>query len=114
MLAKTNRLKKKLDFERVKKQGRLFRGSLFSLAIFDRGDEDFCRFGFVISTKTLALAVQRNRVKRLLSEAINLNLPKIKKGFDFVLIIGRGCEKQNFAFFKSEINRIFQENKLFV
>jgi len=46
---------------------------------------DHNRLGITVSTK-LGGAVIRNRARRRLREIYRLNLPSLKKGYDFVLV----------------------------
>lgn len=87
MLPFKNRLTKKPDFERIKAEGKLLTGRLFGI-LFIKNEKDFPRVGFIVSTNISKKAVERNRAKRLLREAVRAFLPKIK-GFD-VLFLAKG------------------------
>lgn len=86
MLANINRLKSSNEFEKVRNEGSLKQFTDFAVIIRMRGDEDPSRFGFVISTKISKDAVQRNRIKRALSEAIRHVVVETKAGMDIVFL----------------------------
>ena len=68
-LNKKNRLKKKRDFEDVFKKGKAVKGSF--LFIKHKNNElGAPRFGFVVSAKIAGKAVERNKIRRILSEAV--------------------------------------------
>jgi len=50
------------------------------------------RVGFVIPKKVLPLAVDRNRVRRILREAVRASRPSIV-GFDMILRLQRPCSR---------------------
>lgn len=87
MLARQYSLKGKENFEKVEKEGKLFQSDSFGIAYLKRNDEDFPKFGFVVSKKISGEAVHRNRIKRAMSEAIRHSLTEIKKGYDFVFLV---------------------------
>jgi len=68
-LNKKNRLKKKLDFEDVFRKGRAVKGS-FLFIKYKKTTLGIARFGFVVSTKVAKKAVERNKVRRILSETV--------------------------------------------
>ena len=65
---KSIRIRKRSDFQRIQRSGRRFRQrDILALVLPSQGDE--CRYGLTVSRK-VGNAVKRNRVKRLLREAI--------------------------------------------
>ena len=62
------------------------RGPLFTLEVFDRGDGDPPRIGFTVTKKT-GNAVQRNRIRRRLREAVRLHAAAdMAPGKDYVIV----------------------------
>lgn len=85
MLPKTNRLKKKKDFDFIFKKGKGFKSALFVVKMAEN-KLGAPRFGFIISSKISKKAVDRNKIRRRASEAIRLSLQNIKQGYDVVFI----------------------------
>jgi len=86
-LPKQYSLSHQREFNLVKEKGKLYSCPwLGILVLADTKSEQFSRFGFLISRKVDVRAVQRNRIKRLLSESVQPLLPKIKKGFKIVFL----------------------------
>jgi len=112
MLKKSNRLKKKEDFDRVLKEGKAFKESFLLLKI-KKNKLISNRFGFIISQKVSKKAVARNKIKRRLSELIRINLDKLKKGIDGIFIVLPGLEKKSFKELKEIIINIFKKAELF-
>lgn len=64
----------------------------------DRGDEGAPRFGFTVTRKTAGRAVDRNRIKRRLREAVRHHaLPEARAGTDYVLVARRAALDAPFA-----------------
>jgi len=78
------RLRKGSDFQRVRQQGRSITSRLLILA-WVPNEVTTLRVGFVVSKRISKLAVKRNHIKRLLSEAIRPVLPEISGNWDIVL-----------------------------
>jgi len=78
------RLRKNSEFQRVKQQGRSIMSPLLILA-WMTNDVVRTRVGFVISKRISKRAVDRNYIKRLLSEAIRVFLPRLPGGLDIVV-----------------------------
>lgn len=55
-------------------------------------DKKNSRFSFIVSTKIDKRATHRNRIRRLLSEAVRLHIDEIKSGLDCVFIAKKGLE----------------------
>ncbi len=86
MLAKKHRLTGSKEFKRVQDEGRVFQSENFGIAFLDRKDADPSRFGFVVSTKIAKDAVDRNRFKRAMSEAVRTSSTESNNGFDVVFL----------------------------
>ena len=85
MLPKKNRLTKKTDFDKIFKEGEGLkeRGLLFKV----KTGEGVSRFGIVVSKKVSRKATERNRIRRILSEAIAQLKVEITKPVDIVIIV---------------------------
>ena len=92
-LPKKHRLVSKLDFDKVFKEGKAVKGSF--LFIKRRINElSFPRFGFVVTKKTYSKAVDRNRLKRVLSDIVVSYIKNNPtKGQDLVVVINKQGEE---------------------
>lgn len=80
------RLRRSEDFERVRAQGRRWRGKFLALnAAPAESNTAPTRIGYIAS-KSLGKAVQRNRARRLMREAARSLEEVIPSGWDVVLI----------------------------
>jgi ribonuclease P protein component len=77
------RLRKSSDFQRVRQQGQSTASRLLILA-WTPNSVSSVRIGFVISKRISKSAVQRNYIKRLLSEAIRPTLADLPQNYDIV------------------------------
>ncbi len=91
------RLKKRRDFLAAAKGHRAARRA-FVLEARARGDEDAPRFGFTVSKRIAAKAVERNRIRRRLREAVRLKgVESARPGHDYVLIGRRAALTEPFS-----------------
>ena len=111
MLPKTNRLKKKKDFERVFKKGRGFKEDFLYLKIIKNGLKT-SRFAFVVSKDFSKKAVLRNKLKRSLSELTRLKLSEIKKGVDGVVVVLSGFQIMDFWEMEKIIQKLYKKAKI--
>lgn len=85
MLPKPNRLPSS-KFVQVLRRGK--RVTLPAMVlVYQANDLNLARFGFVVSAKIDKRATGRNRMKRLLREAVRLMLPQMEKGTDGVIVV---------------------------
>lgn len=81
------RLTRSTDLKRVRRYGKSFAHPLVVLVALPNEDNDL-RFGF-IAGRSLGKAVQRNRAKRLIREAVRSFQDEIRPGWDMVWIARR-------------------------
>ena len=86
MLAKKYRLTSRTDFVKVQEKGTTFQSNSFGIAILARGDANPSRFAVIISTKVAKDAVDRNTVRRHITETVRLLTNYIKDGQDVVFL----------------------------
>jgi len=113
-LPKKYRLRYQKDFNLVKKEGRLFSRPKLGILVFqdDRQKDEPIKFGFLISRKVDRRAVYRNRIKRLISEAVFPFLPEMKKGAKVVFLPRAAVGQETLLSIKKEIEKLFREAKL--
>ena len=83
-MRRENRLRKRADFLRLRREGRFFRSALCLLACHPN-DLPHNRYG-VVTSKRLGNAVTRNRTRRRLREAVRLMDHELRQGQDVLLI----------------------------
>jgi ribonuclease P protein component len=100
------RLLRHADFERVYKQGR--RHFTPHLTAFYRRREEgkTLRIGFTVS-KMLGGAVQRNRMRRRLREAVRLDWPEFQSPVDIVINPKKSLLTVDFSDLTKEIGQMF-------
>lgn len=103
------RLKKRRDFLAVAK-GRKAARRPFVLERRQRGDDDAARFGFTVTKRTARKAVERNRIRRRLREAVRLAAADATlTGADYVLVGRRGALTESFASIRAELRGALAE-----
>lgn len=92
MLNKKNRLRKKKEFNYIYKKGEAFFSKYFTLFIISTKFKDK-KIGFSVSNK-VGNSVVRHKVKRLMSEAVRLNLDSFPTN-NYIFVARPGSEKLN-------------------
>lgn len=107
------RLKRKSDFKKVYTHGKSIANRSLVLYMMNNLDVDEYRFGISVSKK-IGKAVVRNRVKRLIKEAIISILKKhsLRKNIDIVIIARKPVISSDFAQVEASVEHLFRKMKL--
>jgi len=100
------RLLRHADFERVYKQGRRHFAAHMTVFYLAREQGEGLRIGFTVG-KVLGGAVERNRMKRRLREAVRLHWPGVLIPADIVINPKKSLLKDEFSELGNEISRAF-------
>ena len=102
------RLLRHADFERVYKQGRRHFSASMTVFYWPRPDDTTAglRIGFTVS-RALGGAVQRNRMKRRLREAVRMTRPLAGAAADVVINPKKSLLTIDFAAIVNEVSRAF-------
>jgi ribonuclease P protein component len=83
-MKRSDKLKQNWEFRRLYTRGKCAHTAAFVL-YFAKGKSGRVRLG-ITAGKKIGTAVKRNRAKRVITAAFDMCLPKIKKGYDFVIV----------------------------
>jgi ribonuclease P protein component len=101
------RLLRHADFERVYKQGRRHFASHLTAFYRQREEGEALRVGFTVS-KLLGGAVQRNRMRRRLREAVRLHWPEFQAPVDIVINPKKSLLVVEFPELGKEVSQVFE------
>ena len=90
-----NTLKKNSDFRRLYSRGKSA-VTPYVAVYCRRNREGVNRLGYTVSVK-LGHAVVRNRVRRRLREIYRLNAPKLRSGWDIVVVARMKCVNADYS-----------------
>jgi len=110
MLQSKHRLRRPADVKRVRQHGKSRHHPLFVLLVHPN-ELSVARFAFIASRR-VGKAVQRNRAKRVLREAVRLQLDKIAPGWDCVLIARPTILQASFAEVETAVLQLLKRAKL--
>jgi ribonuclease P protein component len=102
------RLRKHADYQRVYQRSRKHFSSSMTYFFAERGSQPPVgpRVGLTAG-RVLGKAVERNRIKRRMREAVRLNLALLTRDVDVVLHPRRAVLTQEFAGLQNEVSKIF-------
>ena len=101
------RILKRDDFVRAVKSGRRFRNNLFSIAVYQRKDNQPTRLG-LSATRKYGNAVVRNKAKRRAREVFRKNRHQMKPDFDLVVLFQRDCRNSDFDNFQASFLELLE------
>lgn len=103
------RLRRRAEFLAVRR-GTKRRGRLFLLEVLERGDDGPPRLGITVTRKA-GSAVERNRIRRRLREAVRVHaVDDMAPGTDYVIVGRRDVLDAPFSALKDELARRFRGN----
>ncbi len=108
MLAKENRLTKRIDFENLKLNGKFLTTPYFSFSFIKRETNLPSRFGFIVSKKISKSAVVRNKVKRMLREIVRKNINSVKGSWDAVFLVKSRILTEETAKIETEVKKCLE------
>ncbi len=106
MLPRPVRLTKKKDFTRLALKGRSVFGPYATLRIVETRPNEKGKVAFITSTKVMKLAVDRNRAKRRMREAVRGLLAEIPSGVNLLFILKPETRSVPFEKLVAEIRRM--------
>ncbi len=106
--SKNQRVRKRLDFQRIFESGKITRGNWFSVRSLREEGSGLARLGLVISSKVEPTAVKRNLWKRRVREVFRQEAPRIKKSH-LILVQARTNSRLPK---KKEIEKEFEDHLL--
>ncbi len=111
MLKKKNRLTKQNDFDKVFQKGSSSFDRIMGLKVLKNNFPEN-RFGVIVSNKVSKSAVERNKIKRRIREAIKLYSEEMKLGFDVVVVVLPEAKEIDFEVLKKTYLKHLKKLKL--
>ena len=104
-------IKKNFEFKRVLSRGKSINGNNLAVYFFPNKLNQ-TRYGFAIGKKA-GKAVCRNRIKRIIREAVRLTSVDFENGFDIVFVWKNKISADEVDFFeiKKEIEYLYKKGK---
>lgn len=101
------RLRENEDFQKVRQEGRSWTQPLMVLCALPNG-LSYSRFGFSVSRR-VGKATVRNRVKRMMREAVRRRMPEIPLGQDVIFIARAPIAKAPFPEVETVVQRLLSQ-----
>lgn len=108
MLKKINRISSRKEFLEIKNKGAINYSPIFGWLSL-RNDDDQKKFGFVISKKISKRAVDRNKIKRRLTEVIKKYLDDFSNGTRIVFLAKKEILNKNIKEIEEEIKKCLKK-----
>jgi ribonuclease P protein component len=111
MLPKSNRLPGHLIPHTLNSPTTLH-SPFFGLKVISSSSHLPPRLGFIVSTKIAKRAVDRNKIKRLLRQAVYPHLPNLKPGHDLLFLAKHPLKNQTLQPIKAHVFTLLKQAKL--
>jgi ribonuclease P protein component len=111
-MERKHRLTRSIDFKRVRRTGRSLAHPL-AVLVYLPNDRGTTRIG-ISAARSLGNAVQRNRAKRRLREALRECLPEIAGGWDIVVIARPEIVDTEWPHVRNAIRKLLKQSKMLI
>ncbi|WP_025027513.1 ribonuclease P protein component [Caldalkalibacillus mannanilyticus] len=111
-MEKSHRLQKNEHFQHVFKRGSSIANRQLVLYYMPNPDTPEFRLGISVSKK-IGHAVIRNKIKRLLKEAVRAEKDRIPKGYDFILIVRKPAADLGLEELQSSVIHLLKKARLY-
>lgn len=105
MLKKRNRLSKRSEFLKLKKEGTVWQSPFFGFLFAKESKGNEAKIGFIVSKKISKRAVDRNKIRRTMSELVRHEI-KNKEGLKGVFLAKQSILKAKRIDLEKEVKRI--------
>jgi ribonuclease P protein component len=112
MTVKYERIKKSIDFEKIFQTGKTITGRFVFLKIKKTKNKN-CRLCFVVGCKVSKKAVERNKIKRRLREALKGIYLELVPGYDIVIIAKKEVLGKSYTEIKEDTIKTLKSAKIF-
>jgi len=107
-LPKENRIKNKKDIDGIFKKGRTVKSSSLFIRFLDN-KKDYSRVALIVPAKNVYLAVDRNKIKRMLYGELAKNRSLLKRGLDVIVVVNKKATRKDFKKLVGEFKEIMPE-----
>lgn len=109
-LSRAHRLSLRLHRDRLNRQGSSSFGRYFTVVSAPQEEQNLNtpRFAVLVSKKTAAQAVDRNRLKRLTSSLLETLLPSLPPR-DYLVIPKRQVLTEKYSFLQKDLEKLFSQ-----
>jgi ribonuclease P protein component len=105
MLPRYLRLRHSLDFQKIRQQGKRWRDGVLTVNLLPNSLAHN-RFGVIVS-RQVGKAVSRNRVKRRLRAVLQRWIPRLKTGYDVIVIAHPASSAMTSQELEEALERLF-------
>ena len=104
------RLRRSADFELLRTEGRTWRHPFLIMSVAPNALVHN-RYGFITS-RHLGGAVVRNRVRRLLREAVRQSMPRLRSGYDVTFVARNGIVSKPYSMVTGALEELLKRADL--
>ncbi|MEO8206972.1 MAG: ribonuclease P protein component [Chthoniobacterales bacterium] len=108
----TARLRKRIEFERVRREGTDSTGRAMRLAVFKTSQDEAARVG-IVTSRRVGSAVVRSRLRRKLREICRFHRQNMQDGLWLVVVVRAAAARASYEELQSEWLRLARRLDLF-